>query len=246
MAKNFLLELVALENAAVSELVQEAEELVHEAKEIASNVPDLIHPGHSDESGDSARVSVGGGKEWFLSRESFPEATQAERVRFLKARDGNVQAASDMLKKYLEWRKPFDSMDELKLQRKSTKLGSTTEEEDADWTLSCQMAASECSSSSLSTIPPCILFMPNKNEKRQDSLRTIDGKRVNQHLPARIDLTVGSAEVYATALALYIDRCVPRDSMEKICVVIDTRPGKGWANIPAPKLVPSSGMRLNY
>ena len=139
VAKGFLQELVALEKAAVSELVLEAEELVHEAKEIASHVPDLIHPGHSDESRDSVRVPLGGGKAWFLSDESFPEATPAERVRFLKARDGNVQAASDMLKKYLEWRKPFDSMDEPKLQRKSTKLGST--EEDSDWTRACQMAA---------------------------------------------------------------------------------------------------------
>lgn len=236
VAKGFLQELVALEKAAVSELVLEAEELVHEAKEIASHVPDLIHPGHSDESRDSVRVPLGGGEAWFLSDESFPEATPAERVRFLKARDGNVQAASDMLKKYLEWRKPFDSMDEQKIQRKSTKLGST--EEDSDWTRACQMAATACWSPSLSTTPPCILFMPNKNEKQQDSLRTIDGKRVIQHLPARIDLTVASADVYATALALYIDRCVPRDSMEKICVVIDTRPGKGWANVPAPKLVP--------
>jgi hypothetical protein len=85
--------------------------------------------------------------------------------------------------------------------------------------------------------------MPDKKDATipsdtQDTLRTIDGKRVLQHLPARIDLSVADAEVYATALALYIDRCVSRDSMEKICVVIDTRPGKGWKNIPAPRLVP--------
>ncbi len=230
VAKSFVFELLALERAAVGELVHEAEEkIVHGAKEIASHVPDLIHPSHSDESRASGR-----GKEWFLSNESFPQATPEERKRFLKARDGDVRAATDMLKKYLEWRKPFDSMDEPKLQRKRT----ASTEEDSDWTRACQMAALSCSLSSLSTTPPCILFILNKNKTQQDALRTIDGNRVIQHLPARIDLTVASAEVYATALALYIDRCVPRDSMEKICVVIDTRPGKGWANIPAPRLVP--------
>lgn len=232
---NFLNELWDLDKAAVRQLVAEGDELVYERKVIASHVPDLIHADHSDEPKDSGSVETAGNREWYLSEHSFPTATSAERARFLKARSGDVRAASVMLKKYLEWRRPFDSMGDEILR--STSRRHTSDDEDSDWTLACRMAASACSSS-LSRPPPCILFMPNKNEYHRDSLRTINGKRVLQHLPARIDLSVANAEVYATALALYIDRCVSRDSMEKICVVIDTRPGKGWANIPAPKLVP--------
>ena len=85
------------------------------------------------------------------------------------------------------------------------------------------------------------MFFPEKDGSPNDApeaLRTLKGKRVLQHIPARIDLSAVDAEVYATALALYIDLSVPHDTMEKICVVIDARPGNGWSNIPAPLLVP--------
>jgi len=232
VCKNFLHELWDLEKAAVESVVPLR---IHKQNK-ASNVPDVVSRDFSDEYKHAP--SVARDREWFLSEQSFPEATKAERARFLKARDGDVPAASAMLKKYLEWRKQFDAMEDEQLLY-SCSMGAN--EEDPDWTRACRMA-SVSSSSPLPAIPPCILFMPDKADTdpsdSQKSLRTLDGKRVLQHLPARIDLSVADGELYAIALALYIDCCVSRDSMEKICVVIDTRPGKGWGNIPAPKLIP--------
>lgn len=198
--------------------------------DLDAEIPDIIHPRSIDASKDTCTVSDAGDRAWFLSDESFPDATQAERERFLRARKDNVPAACIMLKKYLLWRNQFDSIED---EEVVCACHSEDSEEDPDWSMACQMASSRVSSTRapLRTTPPCILFMPDKNkdtDASQGEFRTHDGKRVLQHLPARIDLSVADGEFYATALALYIDRCVSRDSMEKICVVIDTRPGKGW------------------
>ena len=241
--KNLLNELWQQEKAATSVLI-------HKVKE--RTIPDIVSSLTGDESKDDFNVARD--KEWFLSEESFPESKAAERARFLNARNGDVQAACAMLKRYLDWRAQYYTIeDEKNLSRGIGKAAEDEKnlsrgifeaaEEDPDWSQACRMASSLSSSTMpLRTIPPCILFMPEKKSTdiadSQDALRTLDGKRVLQHLPARIDLSDADADVYATALALYIDRCVPRDSMEKICVVIDTRPGKGWRNIPAHKLVP--------
>lgn len=195
--------------------------------------------------GDSA-VSLGRvtkDEKWFLSMQSFPNTTIEERMRFLRARKGDVQAASAMLNNYLEWREQFDEgpRDEQRLPANE----SDPSDEDPIWSRACTLASSVSPSSSLSPsdpiVPPCILFFPEKERITNgapESLRTLKGKRVLQHIPARIDLAAADAEAYATALALYIDLQVPHDSMEKICVVIDARPGTGWGNIPAPMLIP--------
>jgi hypothetical protein len=197
---------------------------------------------------DSAQRSLGEGddekkdEKWFLAPQSFPNTTIEERIRFLRARKGDVHAASAMLNNYLEWRAQFDES-EHDDQRLPTNE-SDTSEEDPIWSKACILASSISPPSSLSSsdpIPPCILFFPEKEHSTNhapESLRTVTGKRVLQHIPARIDLAAADAEAYATALALYIDLQVPHDSMEKICVVIDARPGTGWGNIPAPMLIP--------
>jgi hypothetical protein len=207
----------------------------------ADSLPDLDIQRTWDESDDDARNDTKD-EEWFLSPKSFPNTTKAERTRFLRARKGDVQAASAMLKHYLDWRAQFDQ-DEHDEQRLRTNE-SDTSEEDPIWSKACVLASSISPSSSFSSsgpIPPCIVFFPDKDGSTShapETLYTVKGKRVLQHLPARIDLSAADAEVYATALALYIDLQVPHDSMEKICVVIDARPGTGWGNIPAPMLVP--------
>jgi len=70
------------------------------------------------------------------------------------------------------------------------------------------------------------------------SPRSLDGARICHHIPARIDTSLASGQIYATALALYLDRRLSRSEEEKFDVVIDTRPGLGWANISAYHLVP--------
>lgn len=198
---------------------------------------------HSVVEGDDAvsLTSVDKDTEWFLSPQSFPETTVEERTRFLRARKGDVQAASAMLKNYLDWRVQFD--DDKRQEHTLGMNDSDTSKEDLIWNNACILASSISPSplSSSDPIPPCIVFFPERDgspNNTPEALRTLKGKRVLQHIPARIDLSAADAEVYATALALYIDRLVPHDSIEKICVVIDARPGNGWSNIPAPLLVP--------
>lgn len=204
-------------------------------------LPDLVVQSKGDESDYDAR-SVSKNEEWFLSPQSFPKSTKAERTRFLRARKGDVQAACVMLKNYLDWRAQFEKGKHADQGLNTNE--SDTSEEDPIWSKAYILASSILPSSSLSSsglILPCIVFFPDADRSTgyaPESLRTVKGKRVLQHLPARIDLAVADAEVYATALALYIDLLVPRDSTEKICVVIDARPGRGWSNIPAPMLVP--------
>ena len=60
-----------------------------------------------------------------------------------------------------------------------------------------------------------------------------DGSRIFQLVPARLDLTLASAQVYALASALYLDRRLSRHTTEKISLICDVRGGNGWAN-PTP------------
>ena len=60
-----------------------------------------------------------------------------------------------------------------------------------------------------------------------------DGSRIFHLVPARLDLTLASAQVYALASALYLDRRLSRHTTEKISLICDVRGGDGWAN-PTP------------
>lgn len=60
-----------------------------------------------------------------------------------------------------------------------------------------------------------------------------DGSRIFHLVPARLDLTLASAQVYALASALYLDRRISRHTTEKISLICDVRGGNGWAN-PTP------------
>ena len=86
-----------------------------------------------------------------------------------------------------------------------------------------------------SSSAPTIAQSPPPSAQPQ---RSLDGTRICHHLPARIDTSLASGQIYATALALYLDRRLSRSAEEKFDVVIDTRPGLGWANIRAYHLVP--------
>ena len=66
----------------------------------------------------------------------------------------------------------------------------------------------------------------------------IDGRRIVQLLPARIDLNIADDKTYALAIAFYLDRKLSRQSCEKIVVCIDVRAGLNWPNPPAGKVIP--------
>ena len=81
---------------------------------------------------------------------------------------------------------------------------------------------------------PCIVFLDDGDA----AMRSTDDTRICHHLPARIDTHLASGQVYAQALAIYLDLRLSRNAEEKFDVYIDTRPGEGWRNIAAYNLVP--------
>jgi hypothetical protein len=63
--------------------------------------------------------------------------------------------------------------------------------------------------------------------------RCKDGSRIFHLVPARFDLSIATAQVYALAAALYLDRLLSRCTTEKVSLICDVRGGRGWAN-PTP------------
>jgi hypothetical protein len=63
-----------------------------------------------------------------------------------------------------------------------------------------------------------------------DSVRDKNGIELIQVLPARVDRFAADKEVWALAVALYIDICVDRNSRYKASIMVDARAGAGWAN----------------
>lgn len=59
-----------------------------------------------------------------------------------------------------------------------------------------------------------------------------------QVLPARLQMSLPQAsEFYVATLGLYLDAIFDRSDSGKATVLIDVRPGKGWPNPPAHKMV---------
>jgi hypothetical protein len=63
------------------------------------------------------------------------------------------------------------------------------------------------------------------------------GHRVLQILSARVDLQAACANTYATAFSLFLDSHLRRDNLDRLTLLIDVRPGSGWPNVPALKMV---------
>jgi hypothetical protein len=68
--------------------------------------------------------------------------------------------------------------------------------------------------------------------------RCKDGTRILHILPARLDLTIATAQTYSLAVALYLDRRLCRWSTERITLICDVRGGRGWANPTAWSALP--------
>lgn len=160
----------------------------------------------------------------------FPqEATEAEVARFVRARKGDLVAGAEQLRHYMEWRK------------ENVALGLNTANDsksESDWRMSCRIAQiieGNVLSDTAEELP-CVVFLDDDNDDAAP--RSLDGTRICHHLPARIDTNLASGQVYAQALAIYLDRRLSRHSEEKFDVFIDTRPGEGWGNISAYSLVP--------
>ena len=152
--------------------------------------------------------------------QAVPTATHAECQRFLADRNGNTKTAIDKLRCYIEWRNKYCN-DEL------SHLDS--------WTYASQLALQSANAAnkkgnvvdSTTFKLPCTFFMMEEG-----------AKKYLHHFPARIDTKLADTSTYALALALYIDHVLDRNTTEKATLIIDVRPGYGWANINAIHLLP--------
>jgi len=154
--------------------------------------------------------------------QALPESTPAERTRFLDYCEGDTSAAIAKLKNYLEWRKQHcDDSTELDNWTHATKAAiriSSQGSDDRD---------DNANGIDDTTELPCPLFTDEHSNKKY-----------LHFLPARIDTAIVDKSVWALAIAIYIDRTFDRTSTEKADLVIDVRPGRGWANISAITFLP--------
>ena len=163
--------------------------------------------------------------------QALPESTTAERTRFLTDRKGDTEAAIAKLGNYLQWRKQYcdDTIQHLDSWKYATQLARRG-------TLAKHGKAKTNMTQSSSELP-CTLYMLD-HEIQSTSKNDITTGRYLQHFPARIDSKLADTSIYALALAIYLDRVLDRNSTEKVTLVIDVRPGYGWANIKAIQLLP--------
>ena len=162
-----------------------------------------------------------------------PSSTAAERKRFLRARNGNLPAATKMLRHYLQWhQKNIDIAMENNITRPVSDDG------DMDmWNEACQVAMTATGETGNGPLPRVIrthLQSTNPSKPLVDK----DGYRLVQIMPAQMDMTLAKSSTYALAVALYLNRQLDREAEERIVVCMDVRAGKGWPNTHAVRLVP--------
>jgi len=177
-----------------------------------------------------------------------PESTKAERQRFLEVReDGNEELALEQLLTYLTWRNTFkDLQSEMEQRYEHVKT-----DDDMDlfhWIVASQTALKANHGDASNTtnggededgwkwLPRVVktLIVPTTGQEATD----LQGYRVVQVIPALIDDNICSLKTYALAMALYIDRKLDRHSNEQATILLDLRPGEGWRNINAVRLIP--------
>ena len=171
--------------------------------------------------------------------ESCPLSTEAERKRFLKARDGDVEAAKEQLQNFLEWRASF----ELDLTPEIT-TEERRDDDRADWVYASFIAMSKAlsddketrkslrkrRSTQMVTLPQ---FVRIPADSSGNPLKGKAGCMLLHVMPAQVDKTLASAATYALTLALYLDRKFDRSTMDQGTMLIDVRQGEGWPNLKA-------------
>lgn len=171
---------------------------------------------------------------------TYPNATSAERLRFLISRGGNLEAASKALGEYLKWRKDIGLDSIMSTKEKIAADNPTMKDDDIVWNIATSIAYYVLKESNLQD--PTVKTLPrliSLAERDQDGkkITTLDGHRILQFLGGRIDLKQASASVYALAGEIFVDLIQDRQSMEKFVVSIDVRAGYGWSNHPANELM---------
>lgn len=98
-----------------------------------------------------------------------------------------------------------------------------------------QHSSSSVSNASSVQSVPQLMYAYHSDEGRP--VRDAQGYRVIHHLPARMDVSIHSTEVLVDCFALYLDRKLNRHDEERVTLLIDVRPAKGWPNPAALQLV---------
>lgn len=179
----------------------------------------------------------------------FPTSTDMERLRFLRACKGKLQAANKKLQAYLDWRE-LHGLDSPEYQE--AKLRSTSDEQ--DWEESCELALkyaektglmeeyskkkgnrSFSKSKSKTKLPQIVFVYTDEHGHTKNSL---NGNVILHVMPPRLDKRKTPCEVYSLALGLYLDRKQNREALGLFSVMLDVRGGKGWANPPAYNMMP--------
>ena len=179
----------------------------------------------------------------------FPASTEAECQRFLKARRGNLQTASEKLGEYMEWRL------RCRLDYQDYVNDHPTNQTDAqDWNYAAKLALElekqpnhnrhSYKKQAPNKIPkattlPQIVTVYYLDETNQTPCHTKDDTLILHVLPAQVNKKIATPETYALAMAIYLDRKFDRYSSSDLAsVFIDVRPGRGWENPPAYTMMP--------
>lgn len=191
-------------------------------------------------------------EEEVMLRESIPSSTEAERRRFLLAACGNVTLARDRLSKYVSWTTTHQKVQrqiqayERWTSRDRRNCARSSSLRDVDETLDChdwQVACAAAMTSRNEPVSPTRTRLPRiartfYEEKSDGVCCCHHGHRIIHISPGKMDDRLVSLETYALAIALYMDRKLPRDSGELVTVMIDARGGVGWRNLHAAQLIP--------
>jgi hypothetical protein len=183
---------------------------------------------------DDANRSVVFEEEDFQLEQLVPEATTAERLRFLVAETGNVRTAAKTLKDYLQWRTDHQHTQK---HGEPALLELELYTDDSDWNDWNIAAAAACKANN----EPCRTILPRiarLHKIEGNDIRDRQGYRALRLISGQMDDRLASLTTYATAVALYIDRKLVRESTERVTLCIDLRGGVGWRNLHVVKVLP--------
>jgi hypothetical protein len=169
-------------------------------------------------------------------------------------------ASSELLQRYLDWRNVYNMDYNANAPVKSNSTTPDYDYDKATWdyavqrTLEIQQNENEKEeqkkqqqTATETTKVSQFLFVhrmkrakDSKDYNNQDSVDNDTDGIVDRHgyqilhvLPALIDKSNVSSEMYAMILIFYLDQLLDRSSETKMTVVLDVRPGNGWPNSAA-------------
>ena len=166
-------------------------------------------------------------------KEKVPESTVQERRRFLDGRLGNRKTAARDLKNYFSWMEKYKS---LAPEISDKQARDPERDEDIDiWNRAASLAMKSFGCQPTEPLQRVIRTFTRNSHSNECCDK--EGNRLFAVHPAIMDERLAPLTVYSLALAIYLDQKLFRDSTERITLLIDVRPGQGWRNLHATKLV---------